>query len=139
MVTRHARAEVDRVTANAWPRTGTRVWPGESCTPELRWPVPRHRVPLATCSPTPDDTGPLSSMGMSVPCSTRRFIAQHSYVEADLPAYFALARHFTLCDHYFSEMDSPSTPNHLMLIVAAAPIINNPYHHYRPNPSDMYD
>jgi len=61
------------------------------------------------------------------------------YLEADIPAYFELARQFTLCDNYFSEVAGPSTPNHLMLIAAAAPIINNPHHHYRPNPSDMYD
>ncbi|MBV8451101.1 MAG: hypothetical protein JOZ29_02345 [Deltaproteobacteria bacterium] len=32
------------------------------------------------------------------------------------PAYFECARDFTLCDHYFSEIADPSTPNHLMLI-----------------------
>ena len=61
------------------------------------------------------------------------------YVEADIPAYFALARQYTLCDHYFSEIAGPSTPNHLMLICADAPIINNPHHHYRPGVSDTYE
>ena len=61
------------------------------------------------------------------------------YKEQDLPAYFDLARKFTLCDHYFSEVAGPSTPNHLMLIAAAAPIINNPHNHYRPSPSAAYD
>ena len=61
------------------------------------------------------------------------------YVEKDIPAYFALARQYTLCDHYFSEVAGPSTPNHLMLICADAPIINNPHHHYRPSPQDTYN
>src|SRR5581483_9317870 len=38
------------------------------------------------------------------------------YDEQDIPAYFALARQYTLCDRYFSEVAGPSTPNHLMLI-----------------------
>src|SRR5262249_41044272 len=57
----------------------------------------------------------------------------------DLPAYFAYARRFTLCDNYFSEVAGPSTPNHLMLICADSPVINNPAHHYRPQPADRYD
>ena len=38
------------------------------------------------------------------------------FVEQDIPAYFAYARQFTLCDHYFTDVAGPSTPNHLMLI-----------------------
>jgi phospholipase C len=60
------------------------------------------------------------------------------YSEQDIPGYFALARQFTLCDNYFSEVAGPSTPNHLMLICADAPIINNPAHHYRPTPGDQF-
>jgi phospholipase C len=45
------------------------------------------------------------------------------YLEADIPSYFSYAREFTLCDNYFSEVAGPSTPNHLMLICADAPII----------------
>jgi phospholipase C len=48
-----------------------------------------------------------------------------------IPAYWAYARQFTLCDHYFTDVAGPSTPNHLMLIAAASPIINNP-HYYDP-------
>ncbi len=47
------------------------------------------------------------------------------YVEADIPGYFALVRQFTLCDRYFTEVASQSAPNHLMLIAAASPIIDN--------------
>jgi len=60
------------------------------------------------------------------------------YLEADIPSYFSYAREFTLCDNYFSEVAGPSTPNHLMLICADAPIINNPAHHYNPKPADAY-
>ncbi len=60
------------------------------------------------------------------------------YREQDIPVYFAYARQFTLCDNYFSEVAGPSTPNHLMLICADAPMINNPLHHYRPRPSEAY-
>lgn len=61
------------------------------------------------------------------------------YSRSDIPTYFALAEQYTLCDHYFSEVTGPSTPNHLMLIAADSPVINNPHNHYRPLPSDVYD
>ena len=60
------------------------------------------------------------------------------YTETDIPLYFKYASEFTLCDRYFSEVAGPSTPNHLMLICADAPIINNPAHHYRPVPGQGY-
>lgn len=60
------------------------------------------------------------------------------YGDAELPRYWQLARKFTLCDNYFSEVAGPSTPNHLMLICADAPLINNPAHHYRPLPGDAF-
>ena len=55
------------------------------------------------------------------------------FVEADIPAYFAYARQFTLCDNYFTDVAGPSTPNHLMLVTAASPVIANPPS--RPAPS----
>src|SRR5260221_2716700 len=61
------------------------------------------------------------------------------YNKNDVPVYFALASSFTLCDNYFSEVAGPSTPNHLMLICADAPIINNPAHHYRPTAGQAYN
>jgi phospholipase C len=48
------------------------------------------------------------------------------YTEDDIPAYFAYARQFTLCDNYFTDVAGPSTPNHLMVIAADSPIIDNP-------------
>src|SRR5207244_8972023 len=50
---------------------------------------------------------------------------RQQYHESDIPAYFAYAREFTLCDNYFTEVASQSEPNHLMLIAAASPIIDN--------------
>ncbi len=64
---------------------------------------------------------------------------QVQYSKADIPAYFALAEQFTLCDHYFSEVAGPSTPNHLMLIAADAPIINNPKNMYHPSAGSAYN
>ena len=51
---------------------------------------------------------------------------RQQFVQADIPAYFAYARKFTICDQYFTEVAGPSTPNHLMLIAADSPFIDNP-------------
>jgi phospholipase C len=59
---------------------------------------------------------------------------QQQYAETDIPAYWGYARQYTLCDRYFTDVGGPSTPNHLMLICADSPIINNP--HYR-DPTNM--
>ncbi len=64
---------------------------------------------------------------------------KQQYREADLPAYFAYARQFTLCDRYFTDVAGPSTPNHLMAIAAASPIINNPSAHDPPNLHPPFD
>src|SRR3989442_11598536 len=48
-------------------------------------------------------------------------------VEAHIPAYFAYARKFTLCDQYFTDVAGPSTPNHLMVLAADSPFIDNPH------------
>src|SRR3989441_7800906 len=50
---------------------------------------------------------------------------RQQYHESDIPAYFAYAQQFTLCDNYFTEVASQSEPNHLMLIAADSPIIDN--------------
>jgi phospholipase C len=68
--------------------------------------------------------------------SDSRFHLQ--YTENDISGYFNYAQKYTLSDNYFTEVAGPSTPNHLMLICADAPIINNPTHLYNPRPSDTY-
>ncbi len=52
--------------------------------------------------------------------------ARCSYAEADAPNYWRLAREFTLCDQYFSEVRGPSHPNYLMLVAAQTSIVNTP-------------
>lgn len=49
------------------------------------------------------------------------------YIESDVPNYYALARQFTLCDNYCTDVAGPSTPNHLMLVAADSPVIDNPH------------
>src|SRR2546426_11652307 len=59
---------------------------------------------------------------------TRQTNSVHQqFVEADIPAYFAYARKFTLCDLYFTDVAGPSTPNHLMVLAADSPFIDNPH------------
>ena len=52
---------------------------------------------------------------------------RQQFLESDIPAYFAYARQFTLCDNYFTDVAGPSTPNHLMVLTADSPIIDNPH------------
>src|SRR5438128_12208824 len=52
--------------------------------------------------------------------------AREQFVEQDIPAYFSYARKFCLCDNYCTDVAGPSTPNHLMLLCADSPIIDNP-------------
>jgi phospholipase C len=51
---------------------------------------------------------------------------KQQFLEQDIPQYFAYARQFTICDHYFTDVAGPSTPNHLMVIAADSPVIDNP-------------
>jgi len=55
--------------------------------------------------------------------------AKEQYGQANIPNYWRYAQQYALCDKYFTAVAGPSTPNHLMLIAADSPIINNP--HYR--------
>jgi phospholipase C len=51
---------------------------------------------------------------------------REQFVEQDIPGYFDYARKFSLCDNYFTEVAGPSTPNHLMVVAADSPVIDNP-------------
>jgi len=64
---------------------------------------------------------------------------RQQYHEADIPAYFAYARQFTLCDNFFTEVASQSEPNHLMLIAADSPIIDNASSHRTYQPQAPFD
>jgi phospholipase C len=58
---------------------------------------------------------------------------REQFVEQDIPAYFDYARKFTLCDRYFTDVAGPSTPNHLMVVAAESPVIDNPPHFNKPS------
>ena len=51
---------------------------------------------------------------------------REQYQQADIAQYWAYAQQFTLCDNFYTEVASDSTPNHLMLIAADSPVIDNP-------------
>jgi phospholipase C len=53
--------------------------------------------------------------------------ARCSYKEAQAPNYWKVARTFTLCDNYFSDVRGPSHPNYLMMTAGQSPIINTPF------------
>ena len=60
-------------------------------------------------------------------------VALSQLYEPDIPSYWAYARTFTLDDHFFSTINGPSFPNHLMLVAGSShntddnPILNS-YH-----------
>ncbi len=62
--------------------------------------------------------------------------AKTQYKASDIPVYWALAQQYTLCDNYFTDVASESEPNHLFLIAADSPLIDNSSHnrHYQPQP-----
>ena len=64
---------------------------------------------------------------------------KQQYTQSDIPAYFSYAQQYTLCDNYFTEVASQSEPNHLMLIAADSPIIDNESKTRTYQPSGPYD
>jgi phospholipase C len=62
------------------------------------------------------------------------------FQKGDIAHYWSYASQFTLCDNYFTDVAGPSTPNHLMLIMADSPLVDNPSKSYRTNPGPpLYD
>ncbi len=50
------------------------------------------------------------------------------YDARDIPNYWAYARHYTLCDMYFSSLNGPSSPNHDYTVAAqSGGVINNTF------------
>ncbi len=50
------------------------------------------------------------------------------YDQRDIPNYWAYAKHFTLCDRFFSSLLGPSGPNHLFTVAAqSGGVINNEF------------
>src|SRR5262245_50363199 len=83
-----------------------------------RFPGAEGQALQHAADPPPDDPDHKHQTWMK-----RATDAKHKvqYTSADIAPYFALAEQYTLCDHYFSEVAGPSTPNHLMLIAANSP------------------
>ena len=52
--------------------------------------------------------------------------AECSYGEFDEPNYWKVARAFTLCDNFFSDVRGPSHPNYLMMIAGQSSIVDLP-------------
>jgi phospholipase C len=66
--------------------------------------------------------------------------ARVQFQQKDIPHYWDFASQFTLCDNYYTDVAGPSTPNHLMLIMADSPVIDNPSRSYRTKPGPpLYD
>ncbi len=78
-----------------------------------------------TAAPNPPPTDPNHTHEAWLVRATNA--VRQQYDGSVIPAYWSYAKQFTLCDHYFTDVAGPSTPNHLMLITAASPIINNPH------------
>jgi len=58
---------------------------------------------------------------------------REQYQQADIQSYWSYAQQFAICDNFYTDVASDSTPNHLMLIAATSPIINNPSSGSSPN------
>jgi len=87
-------------------------------------------------SPNPPNKDPNHSHGAWL---TRDATAvREQFTEKDIPAYFAYARQFTICDNYFTDVAGPSTPNHLMLITADSPVIDNPPRYRLPQGGPLF-
>jgi phospholipase C len=57
-----------------------------------------------------------------------RDIADSQFRQSDIPSYWKYAQAYTLDDHFFSTIDGPSFPNHLVTIAASSDnTIDNPY------------
>jgi phospholipase C len=63
---------------------------------------------------------------------------QMGYGRNDIPAYWAYAQQYVLCDEYFTDVASQSEPNHLFLIAADSPIIDNSSRSRRFQPMPPY-
>ena len=70
-------------------------------------------------------TGTFSNNHAAWPARATKAVREQ-YLEADIANYWAYAQQFTLCDNFYTDVASDSTPNHLMLITADSPVINNP-------------
>jgi phospholipase C len=75
------------------------------------------------------DGGSMSKFDLVSEGSTAGYMLPYTQLyEADIPNYFAYARHFTLADRMFSSLAGPSLPNHLYTVAAqSGGVFENPY------------
>jgi phospholipase C len=104
------------------------TFPGVNGTSEPHAPDPEKSDP-------PHDHGAWLRRNGSAPGGARRL----QYLKADVPAYWALAQQYTLCDQYYTEIASQSEPNHLVLIAGTTPLIDNSSAHRTYQPQPPYD
>jgi phospholipase C len=104
------------------------TFPGVSGTTEPHAPDPEPSDPL-------HDHAAWLNRNVAAPGGARRL----QYLKPDIPAYWALAQQYTLCDQYFTEVASQSEPNHLVLIAGTTPIIDNSSAHRTYQPQPPYD
>jgi hypothetical protein len=64
---------------------------------------------------------------------------RQQYKKADIAAYWAFAQQYSLCDNYFTDVASQSEPNHLFLIAANSPVIDNSTNRRNYQPHPPYD
>jgi phospholipase C len=91
------------------------------------FPGANGRFAGANCPDSLPGDPPHEHADALVPTGATARAARCSYSEEDLPNYWRLAREFTLCDNYFSEVRGPSHPNYLMMIAGQSPIIDTPF------------
>lgn len=81
---------------------------------------------------TADDNGRMNGFDL-LPGAVQngRDVAMSEFRQSQIPNYWSYAQHFTLDDHFFSTINGPSYPNHLVTIAASSnntddnPILNS--------------
>ena len=76
-------------------------------------------------APDPQVADPLHDHSAWLAAQTHGGGLRLQYGKHDIAAYWAFAQQYSLCDNYFTDVSSQSEPNHLHLIAADAPIIDN--------------
>jgi phospholipase C len=104
------------------------TFPGVNGTTEPHAPDPVKSDP-------PHDHSAWLHRNNPAPGGARRM----QYLKEDIPAYWALAQQYTLCDQYYTEIASQSEPNHLVLIAGTTPLIDNSSAHRTYQPQPPYD
>src|SRR5438105_3263886 len=101
------------------------------------FPGANGQAPAAP-APDPPASDPLHTHGawLSAQAAGGGGGVQMGYGQNDIPAYWAYAQQYVLCDNYFTDVASQSEPNHLFLIAADSPIIDNASRrrNYQPQP-----